>query len=219
VSLADCLDLGAALVPTAPCLVSDGGTALSYAEVQGLSRSIGSSLHAYGVGPHDTVGVLSANDPLALTCVFGASRAGVAWALVDPTEARFAGLADRLTACDVLLFRAADAGLVRSLQPLLPRLRTLVCLDGEADGATGWGRFLTAGLTRAAFPALEQQPGARAEGPTLPEDPDGKGQTIFLALRLLSPETAGRWQPVLAQGGRVVMRARERAEALSALQA
>ena len=81
--LVDFLDLGAALSPAAPCLVAEDAT-LSYAETQGLSRSIASSLTALGVGGGDTVGVLSGNDPLALTCVFGANRAGASWSLIDP---------------------------------------------------------------------------------------------------------------------------------------
>ncbi|SFC40589.1 AMP-binding enzyme [Nocardioides terrae] len=207
-SLARSLDLGASLVPTAPCLVTDA-TTLSYAETQGLSRSVEASLRAYQVGAEDTVGLLSANDPSALTCIFGASRAGAAWTMIDPVEASVAELAEELADCSVLIFRTAEAECVRQLQPLLPRLRTMVCLDGHADGALGWGQFLTAGFT-----------GATAMPPGPPPAADGllaADQAVFLALRPLSPETAARWEPVLARGGRIVVGRREQASAVSAL--
>jgi fatty-acyl-CoA synthase len=147
VDLVDCFDLGAALAPTAPCLVTETAT-LSYAETQGLSRSIAASLDACGVCAGDTVAVLSANDPLALTCILGASRAGAAWALIDPEDASVDGLLEELGDCSALLFRTAGAGLVRKAHQRLPQPRTLVCLDGRADGALGWGEFLLAGAVQ-----------------------------------------------------------------------
>lgn len=142
--LVDCLDLGAALAPTAPCLVTATAT-LSYAETQGLSRSIAASLEACGVSAGDTVAVLSDSDPLALTCILGASRAGAAWALIDPGDATVDGLLDELDGRSALLFRTAGAELVREAYRRLPRPHTLVCLDGPAEGALGWGEFLVAG--------------------------------------------------------------------------
>ena len=195
--LVDCLDLGAAMVPAAPCLVTETAT-LSYAEAQGLSRSIADSLVACSVGDGDTVGVLSANDPLALTCIFGASRAGAAWALIDPTDATVDELLQELSACSVLLFRAADIELVRQVHPQLPLPHTLVCLDGSTEGALGWGEFLVAGLARAAV-APVGPPRTAVERP-------GEDRPVFLALGPLTEATAGQWQLVLAQGGRIVMR-------------
>jgi non-ribosomal peptide synthetase component F len=197
VRLVDCLDLGASLAPTSPCLVTETAT-LSYAETQGLSRSIASSLDACGVGNGDTVGVLSVNDPLALTCIFGASRAGAAWALIDPTEATIEELLQELTACGLLLFRSADAELVRRVSLLLPLPHTLVCLDGRAEGALGWGEFLVAGLTRAAL--------APVGVADVPDEAAGGDRPVFLALGPLTEATTSRWQPVLAQAGRIVMR-------------
>ncbi|MFI2707200.1 AMP-binding protein, partial [Nocardioides sp. CER28] len=103
------------------------------------------SLAAYGVGAGDTVAVLSANDPLALTCILGASRAGAAWALIDPEDASVDELLRELSGCSALLFRTAGAELVREARQRLPQPRTLVCLDGRAQGALGWGEFLVAG--------------------------------------------------------------------------
>lgn len=200
VQLVDCLDLGASRVPASPCLVTETAT-LSYAETQGLSRSVAASLVACGVGALDTVGVLSANDPLALTCVFGAGRTGAAWTLVDPAGATVEELLQELSACTVLFFRTADAELVDRVRVRLPQPHTLVCLDGRAEGALGWGEFLVAGLTRAAVaPAGPAATATAANGA-------GEDRPVYLALGPLTEATVGRWQPVLAQGGRIVMRA------------
>ncbi|GAB7004628.1 hypothetical protein JCM18899A_21010 [Nocardioides sp. AN3] len=209
--LVDCLDLGAALVPAAPCLVTENAT-LSYAEVQGLSRSVAASLGACGAGGA-TVGIVSANDPMALTCLFGASRAGAAWVLVDPAQVGADELVEELSACSVLLFHAADAGLVLEAQLRLPRAHTLVCLDGRLAGALlegargkralGWGEFLAGGMTRTAFMPVGPSPIASSDVRASDERP------VFLAVGPLSEETASQWQPVLAQGGRIVMRTPE----------
>jgi fatty-acyl-CoA synthase len=199
VKLADCLDLGAALVPAAPCLVTET-TTLSYAETQGLSRSVAASLGACEVREADTVGVLSANDPLALTCIMGASRAGAAWALLDPSDADVAELAQELSRCSLLFFRARDAELVRQLQLHLPLPHVLVVLDGHVEGALGWGEFLVTGLSRmAVFPV--GPPAYASDDAAASED-----RPIFLALGPLTEATADRWQAVLAMGGRIVMR-------------
>ncbi|GAA1963621.1 hypothetical protein GCM10009798_24610 [Nocardioides panacihumi] len=197
--LVDCLDLGAALVPTSACLVTETAT-LSYAETQGLSRSVAASLTACGVGPGDTVGVLSANDPLALTCVFGASRADAAWALIDPADATVEELLQELSACSALLFRTADAELAQEVHLRMPLPHALVCLDGHVPGALGWGEFLVNGFTRTAV--VPVGPSASSSG-----DADAsEDRPVFLALGPLSEATADRWLPVLAQGGRIVMR-------------
>ena len=148
-TLVDGLDLGAAIVPTAPCLETDSAT-LSYAEAQGLSRSIAASLTACGLGAGETVGVMSASDPLVLTVLFGASRAGAAWTVVDPTTATIVDLMRQVDACSALFHRAADSELARELGMRLPQLRLTVCLDaragGAGEGALGWGEFLMAGV-------------------------------------------------------------------------
>ena len=206
--LVDCLDLGAAQVPTSACLVTETAT-LSYAETQGLSRSIAASLAACGVRPGDTVGVLSANDPLALTCVFGASRAHAAWALIDPADATVEELLQELSACSALLFRTADAELAREVHLRLPQPHAMVCLDGHVPEAIGWGEFLVNGFTRTAVVPV----GPSASSSDDRDDSDDSGHSgtsedrpVFLALGPLSEATADQWLPVLAQGGRIMMR-------------
>ena len=133
--LTDYLDKGASLGPEAPCLTTAGRT-LSYADVQRLSWRVARALDRSGIGPGDKVAILSANDPVAFACVFGISRAGAVWCPVNPRNeaAENRDLLD-LFDCRCLIFQAAFAPLVARIRPDLPKLTTLVCLDGEPDGA------------------------------------------------------------------------------------
>ena len=134
--LTDYLDKGASLGPEAPCLTTAGRT-LSYFDVQRLSWRIARALDRSGIGPGDKVAILSANDPIAFSCVFGISRAGAVWCPVNPRNeaAENRDLLDSFD-CACLIFQAAFAPLVAKITPDLPKLTTLVCLDGEALGAT-----------------------------------------------------------------------------------
>ena len=134
--LIDYLDKGASLGQEAPCLTMDGRT-LTYFDVQRLSWRVARALDRSGVGPGDKVAILSANDPDAFSCVFGISRAGAVWCPVNPRNeaAENRDLLDYFD-CTCLIFQAAFAPLVAKIRPDLPRLTTLVCLDGEPSGAT-----------------------------------------------------------------------------------
>jgi fatty-acyl-CoA synthase len=136
VRLTDYLDKGASLGPEAPCLTTAGRT-LSYFDVQRLSWRIARALDRSGIGPGGKVAILSANDPVAFGCVFGISRAGAVWCPVNPRNeaAENRDLLD-LFDCACLIFQAAFTPLVTKILPDLPKLTTLVCLDGEAAGAT-----------------------------------------------------------------------------------
>jgi len=136
VRLTDYLDKGASLGPEAPCLTTAGRT-LSYVEVQKLSWRIARALDRSGIGPGDKVAILSANDPVAFGCVFGISRAGAVWCPVNPRNeaAENRDLLDFFD-CTCLIFQAAFAPLVAKILPDLPKLTTLVCLDGEPPNAT-----------------------------------------------------------------------------------
>jgi fatty-acyl-CoA synthase len=136
VRLTDFLDKGASLGPEAPCLTTAGRT-LTYFDVQRLSWRVARALDRSGIGPGDTVAILSANDPVAFGCVFGISRAGAVWCPVNPRNeaAENRDLLDFFD-CKGLIFQAAFAPLVAKIRPDLPTLTTLVCLDGEPPGAT-----------------------------------------------------------------------------------
>ena len=135
--LTDYLDKGASLGPEAPCLTTAGRT-LSYADVQRLSWRVARALDRSGIDPGDKVAILSANDPVAFGCVFGISRAGAVWCPVNPRNeaAENRDLLD-LFDCRCLIFQAAFAPLVARIRPDLPKLTTLVCLDGESTWLEG----------------------------------------------------------------------------------
>jgi fatty-acyl-CoA synthase len=134
--LADFLDKGASLGVEAPCLTTAGST-LSYLDVQRLSWRIARALDRSGLNPGDKVAILSANDPVAFACVFGISRAGAVWCPVNPRNeaAENRDLLDFFD-CRCLIFQATFAPLVAKIRPDLPKLTTLVCLDGEPGNAT-----------------------------------------------------------------------------------
>ena len=145
--LTDYLDKGASLGAQAPCLTA-GGRTLSYGEVQELSFKIARALDRSGIRPGDKVAILSANDPVAFSCVFGVARAGAVWCPVNPRNeaAENRDLLDFFD-CSCLIFQAAFAPLVTKILPDLPKLTTLVCLDGNGEGtavaqATPFGRWL-----------------------------------------------------------------------------
>lgn len=142
--LADYLDKGASLGGDAPCLTTDGRTS-TYAEVRELSFRISAALARHGVAAGDTVAILSANDPVAFSCVFGISRAGAVWCPVNPrNEASENRELLDLFDCGTLFFQAHFAPLVGQIRSELPRLTTLVCLDGSVPGALTWAEFLGA---------------------------------------------------------------------------
>ena len=131
-ALVDYLDKGASLGPDAPCLVA-GETTLTYREVQHLSAQVAGGLLARGIEPGEKVAVLSGNDPVAFTCVFGISRAGAVWCPINPRNEAAENRAQLdLFDCVALIFQAAFGPLVERIADDLPKLRLLVCLDGES---------------------------------------------------------------------------------------
>ncbi|WP_020664852.1 acyl-CoA synthetase [Amycolatopsis benzoatilytica] len=133
--LTDYLDKGTSLGPSAPCLTA-AGESLSYGEVQQLSWRVARALARSGVRPGDKVAILSANDPMSFACVFGISRAGAVWCPVNPRNeaAENRELLD-LFDCTCLLVQESFAPLVARIAGQLPKLATVVCLDGAFDGA------------------------------------------------------------------------------------
>ena len=145
--LVDYLDKGASLGPDRPCLTTDGWS-MSYAEVVELSSRIAASLAGCGVCPGDKVAILSANDPIAFSCVFGISRAGAVWCPINPRNeaAENRELLD-LFDCVALIFQSSFAPLVSSIKAELPKLTTLVCLDRALGWAYRWQDFLALGTS------------------------------------------------------------------------
>ncbi|SDF89943.1 acyl-CoA synthetase [Pseudonocardia oroxyli] len=132
-SLTFYLDKGASLDPGAPCLTLDGDS-LSYGEVVALSHAVARALRRSGVRPGDKVGILSANDPTAFSCVFGIARSGAVWCPINPRNAAAENgeLLD-LFDCVALIHQPAFDGLVDEIAPTLPKLTTRVRLGAEFD--------------------------------------------------------------------------------------
>ncbi|MBM6399784.1 acyl-CoA synthetase [Phycicoccus sonneratiae] len=140
--LVDYLDKGASLGPDEPCLTTDGSS-MTYEQVRELSSRVAAALAARGIEPGEKVAIISANDPVAFTCVFGISRAGAVWCPVNPRNVA-AENRELLELFDVtlVLFQSGFAGLVEQIRGDLPLVRTWVCLDAEVDGALGFEEFL-----------------------------------------------------------------------------
>jgi len=148
--LIDYLDKGASLGSDAPCLTMDGRD-LSYAEVQGLSYRIAKGLARSGVEAGEKVAILSGNDPIAFSCVFGISRAGAVWCPINPrneaAENRF--ILEEFE-CSLLLFHSDFAAMIEKVRHELSKLRALVCLDAELPFASSFASWL-AGIDDAPY--------------------------------------------------------------------
>lgn len=143
--LVDFLDKGASLNPAAPCLVT-GDYPMSYAVVQDLSYVVASALVASGVEPGTSVAILSANDPIAFSTVFGISRAGAVWCPINPrNEAAENAELLSLFDCAVVIHQQSFAPMVEQIRDSLPGVHTWVCLDGETPGSLTLDEFLARG--------------------------------------------------------------------------
>jgi fatty-acyl-CoA synthase len=127
--LIDYLDKGASLGAERACFTT-GDADLSYADVQRFTFRVARALQRAGISPGDKVAVLSGNDPLAFSCVFGVSRAAAVWCPINPrneaAENRY--ILDAFD-CRALIFHSAYEALVERMIPDLPKLATIVCLD------------------------------------------------------------------------------------------
>ena len=148
--LVDYLDKGASLGPGAPCLTTDGVTR-TYAEVADAQRAgrLGAGRRE-GVRPGDKVAILSANDPVAFTCVFGISRAGAVWCPINPRNeaAENRELLD-LFDCRALVFQASFAPLVEEIRDDLPGRAHVGLPRRRRRRGAGLGRVPGAGRRRA----------------------------------------------------------------------
>ncbi|MGO4613854.1 AMP-binding protein [Nocardia sp. 2YAB30] len=130
--LTDYLDKGATLGAAAPCLTMNGQT-LTYGAVQRLSWQVARALDRSGVRPGEKVAILSANNAVAFGCVFGIARAAAVWCPINPRNEAHENrdLLD-LFDCTCLIFQDSFAPLVATIVGDLPKLATLISLDGSA---------------------------------------------------------------------------------------
>src|SRR6202000_2372566 len=118
----DYLDKGASLGADAPCLTMDGRD-FSYGDVQRLSCRFPKGLPRSGVEAGEKIAILSGNDPIAFSCVFGISRAGAVWCPINPrnevTENKF--ILEGFD-CSLLLFDSDFAPMIEKVRHELPKL-------------------------------------------------------------------------------------------------
>jgi acyl-CoA synthetase (AMP-forming)/AMP-acid ligase II len=228
--LHDYLDKGASLGVDRPCLTTDGSTR-SYAEVVALSHEVAAALRGSGVGEGARVAILSANDPVAFSCVFGISRAGAVWCPVNPrNEAAENRELLELFDTEVVLYQSGFAPLVAAIRDDLPRVHTWVCLDGDDEGSLTWRELLDRGAgvevpERLAAPAPDELAMLVGTGGTTGR-PKGvmltptnletmtaltlmgypfDGPPVYLALAPLTHAAGVLCFPVMALGGEVVI--------------
>ncbi|QNK82140.1 AMP-binding protein [Nakamurella sp. PAMC28650] len=129
-SLIEYLGKGASLGVSAPCLTT-GDSTLSYGDAQVMAFKVARALANSGVRPGEKVAILSVNDPIAFSCVFGISRAGAVWC---PINLRNEAAENRdlleFFDCACLIFQGRFSGLVEQIAAGLPAVKTLVCVDG-----------------------------------------------------------------------------------------
>lgn len=229
--LSDYLDKGASLGGDAPCFTTNGET-LSYRDVQTLSVQVAAALRANGVSPGDTVAILSSNDPIAFATVFGISRLGGVWSPINPrSEAREnQELLDQFD-CKVLVYQRGFTDMVQSILPELPKITTVVCLDGPSDFGTTFDDWLAAGKSDDA--ALESVQGEVVNDLAMIVGTGGttgrpkgvmlttrnletmtaivlmsypfEGRPVYLALPPLTHAAGVLCFPILARGGEIVI--------------
>lgn len=224
--LVDYLDKGASLGADRPCLTTEGES-LTYADVVTLSRRIAGALVARGVAPGGKVAILSANDPIAFSCLFGLSRAGAVWCPINPRNeaAENRELLD-LFDVEVVIFQAAFAPLVARIRADLPNVHTWVCLDGTIADTLGWADFLAAGADAPVDAAYADDLAALVGTGGTTGRPKGvmltgrnletmsaltlvgypfHGRPVYLALAPLTHAAGVLCFPVLALGGEIVI--------------
>jgi len=224
--LTDYLDKGVSLGAPAPCLTMAGRT-LTYGDVQQASWKVARALRRSGVRPGDKVAILSANDPVAFSCVFGISRAGAVWCPINPRSeaAENRELLDLLD-CTCLIFQGTFAPLVAQISGDLPKLATLVCLDQRPAGAEAFPDWLE-GLPDEPFqaPAADDTVMIAGTGGTTGK-PKGvmltgcnietmsaltlmsypfRGRPVYLALAPLTHAAGALCFPIMALGGEIVI--------------
>jgi acyl-CoA synthetase (AMP-forming)/AMP-acid ligase II len=231
VRLVDYLDKGASLGPQHACFTTDGVT-MTYADVVALSHRVAAALADRGVEAGDKVAILSANDPVAFSSVFGISRAGAVWCPINPRNEAYENRELlELFDCVALLFQSSFADLVDKIRGDLPGLRTLVCLDDPARdvGVVGWTEFL-AGAGDLAQTGYQREPiddvamivgtggttgrpkGVQLTGTNLETMTaltligyPFEGRPVYLALAPLTHAAGVLSFPVLALGGEIVI--------------
>jgi amino acid adenylation domain-containing protein len=158
------LSARAAETPDQPAAVDRWGE-LSFAELERRANRLAHRLRAAGVGGGDRVAILGHRDASLATAVFGALKAGAAFAVLDPSHppARLASYLDQLAPRAVVELAAA--------RPLPPEAQAAVAASGAlcrlrlpARGSAAEAHFLD---------------GEPAEPPRVPLGPEDPAAVVF----------------------------------------
>jgi acyl-CoA synthetase (AMP-forming)/AMP-acid ligase II len=131
-AIIDFFDRGWRINPQGVAYLQDE-RAFSFEEVGELSCRIANALLAAGFGREAKGAVWANNDVTAWGCTLGLWRAGMCWIPVGarnpPAENHF--ILDAFD-CEVLFFQQEFAPVVAGLHPRLPKVKSWICIDGEA---------------------------------------------------------------------------------------
>src|SRR6516162_8544761 len=146
-SLIGFFDRGMSLGPERVAYVQ-GDESWTFQRGYDVTCRVSNALLAEGLAAETRCAVLAGNSPLAWLCVLGVWRAGLAWVPLNPRSPP-ADHVQVIGGFDVqaLFFQKAFAPAIEMIRAQCPRLRVLVCLDGESPVAQSfedfWARFPT----------------------------------------------------------------------------
>lgn len=140
-AITDYLERGALINPDGPC-VSMGDERYTYREFLKLTNRIANTLVAAGFGVGRNAAILSHNDPLAYACLLGTMRSGMANVSMDVRNSpednyHILDFGD----CEVLFYQSPFHQQIQELQPKLPKLKHLACIDrgiGKSPALNDW---------------------------------------------------------------------------------
>jgi len=136
-AIIDFFDRGWRINPRGAAYIQDDRH-YSFDEVGELSCRIANGLLAAGF-PKETKGAIWAgNDVAAWTCTLGLWRANMCWIPVGAKNSAEENhyLLDAFD-CEILFFQQAFAPIIAELKPRLPKIKLLVCVDGDAPQIKG----------------------------------------------------------------------------------
>ncbi|MEH0166801.1 AMP-binding protein [Paucibacter sp. JuS9] len=136
-AIIDFFDRGWRINPQGAAYIQDDRV-YSFDEVGTLSCRIAHALLAAGLKKETKGAVWALNDTTAWACALGLWRANLCWLPVGARNSAEENqyVLDRFD-CEVLFFQHYFSPTVAALQPLLPKVRHWICIDGEAPEVAG----------------------------------------------------------------------------------
>ncbi|UYV38690.1 AMP-binding protein [Rhodobacteraceae bacterium D3-12] len=125
---------GLAAFPDRACFVM-GEQSWSYRETGSLIQRVANRLATEDLGEGAQGAVLSPNDAIAFTCVFGILKAGMSWV---PLNAKNTADNNRYL-CDafdarIVFYHSSMSEMIKEIRPALPKVENFICLDRQIAG-------------------------------------------------------------------------------------